>query len=61
LQATVYRLREIAEDGSILSEMFEAPTDQLALSRALDASQAGIIEIWRDRQLVARIDRRVLP
>jgi hypothetical protein len=61
LQATVYLLRELAQDGSVLTEAFQAPSDEVAVSRALDVSDADIVEIWRDRQLVARIDRGSCP
>ncbi len=60
VEARVYRLSEIEQDGRISSETFEAPNDEIALSRVLDVSAAVIIELWRGTQLVARVDRRHL-
>ena len=60
VEARLYRLSEIEQDGRVASETFEAPNDEVALSRVLEVSAAVILELWRGTQLVARVDRRHL-
>lgn len=60
MKTKLYRLSEIEQDGRVASETFEAPNDEVALSRVLDVCAADILELWRGSQLVARVDGRHL-
>lgn len=50
-----YTLVEIGRAGERLVEEFGAPSDQLAVERAIDAVFPAGLQLWRDNQLVADI------
>jgi hypothetical protein len=54
---SAYRLVEFAEDGSRRIEFFNAPSGEVAVARALEASEAQIFEVWDAHRLVGRVQR----
>ena len=54
---SAYRLVEFAEDGSRSIEFFNAPSSEVAVARALEASEAKIFEVWDAHRLVGRVQR----
>lgn len=47
-----YRLVERTADGGFMVEEFTAPSDEIALERALDVAEGGAIELWRGERLI---------
>jgi hypothetical protein len=50
-------LVEFAEDGTRRIEFFNAPSGEVAVARALEASEAQNFEVWDAHRLVGRVQR----
>ena len=56
---TGYRLIEIHPDGRREEETFNAPDDDTAWCRVLEATEGDVLELWRGEHLVRMKDSRL--
>jgi hypothetical protein len=56
-QDVPYRLVQFEDDGSRRSELFRAPSREIALARARYACDARVFEVWQEGELLERVRR----